>query len=40
MLYSYGISLNLDNVRLAANRLLFYESGNTEKTVSLRWTKA
>lgn len=40
MLHACGTSPNLDNVRLAANRLLFYETGDPEKAVSQRWTKA
>jgi hypothetical protein len=40
MLYNCGMSANQDVVRTAANRLLFYSTGDTSKTVSKRWTKA
>jgi hypothetical protein len=40
MLHGCGTSLNLDSVWLATNWLLFYETGDTERTVLQRWTKA
>jgi hypothetical protein len=39
MLYSCGTPANYDTVRLAANRLLYYDSSNPESAVSARWTK-
>ena len=40
MLYSCGTPANTEEVVLAANRLLYYSTGNPEETVSIRWTKA
>jgi hypothetical protein len=40
MLYDCGMSANRDAIRTAANRLLFYSTGDASKTVSTRWTKA
>src|SRR5258708_26836857 len=40
MLYNCGISANRDTIQTAANRLLFYSTGDASKTVSTRWTKA
>lgn len=39
MLHSCGTPANQDTVKLAANRLLYYNSGNLESSVSTRWTK-
>jgi DDE superfamily endonuclease len=40
MLYNCGMSANQEAVRVAANRLLFYSTGDIIQTVSKRWTKA
>lgn len=40
MLHNCGMYANLDTVRLPANRLLFYSTGNVTNTVSFRWTRA
>ena len=40
MLYGCGTPANTDEVVLAANRLLYYSTGNPKETVSVRWTKA
>ena len=40
MLYSCRTPANTDEVVLAANRLLYYSTGNPKETVSVRWTKA
>ncbi|OCK99339.1 uncharacterized protein K441DRAFT_673656 [Cenococcum geophilum 1.58] len=40
MLAGAGTEANLAEVKNAASRLLYYESGDPTKTVSRRWTKA
>jgi hypothetical protein len=40
MLYSCGTSATLETVHAAANRLLYYSTGNLDTKVSIRWTKA
>ena len=40
MLYHCGTPANTEAVLLAANRLLYYSTGDPKKTVSVRWTKA
>src|ERR1700733_15088663 len=40
MLAGAGTEANLAEVKNAASRLLYYESGDPIKTVSRRWTKA
>ena len=40
MLYSRGTTANTEEVLLAANWLLYYSTGNPDKSVSIRWTKA
>ena len=40
MLYNCGMSANQEAVRVAANWLLFYSTGDIIQTVSKRWTKA
>ena len=40
MLYNCRMSANREAIQTAANRLLFYSTGNATQTVSTRWTKA
>ena len=40
MLYGCGTPANTEEVLLAANRLLYYLTGDPEKTVLIYWTKA
>jgi DDE superfamily endonuclease/Tc5 transposase DNA-binding domain len=40
LLYSCGTPPNKEAVCLAANRLLYYSTGDIKKTASIRWTKA
>ena len=40
MLYHCGTPANVEAVLLAANRLLYYSTGDPGKSVSIRWTKA
>lgn len=39
MLHSCSTPGNLNTVRIAANRLLFYSNGDLKNTVSLRWCR-
>ena len=40
MLYHCGTPANTEVIVLAANRLLYYSTGDPKETVSIRWTKA
>jgi hypothetical protein len=40
LLYSCGTPPNKEAVCLAANRLLYYSTGDIKETASIRWTKA
>lgn len=40
MLHSCGTPANLETVLIAANRLLYYSTGDLKSEVSVRWTKA
>lgn len=39
MLHGCGTSANMENIQIAANRLLFYSTGSLNNTVSRRWVK-
>jgi hypothetical protein len=40
MLYHSGHLANLEAIQIAASRLVFYETGDSDSSVSRRWTKA